>query len=210
MADSLDQPQVNISDMLAQHGRFKAGKTAVVCGATERNWGDFDAGISRVAQALLAGGLARGDRVAVLMDNSVEMLEVTFGIIRAGGCAVPLSGLLTADQLASLIADSGARRLFASAGFADRLAAVQDRLGAVGGRVAFASMRPAGRRWKPSLRAIRQRCPAFATRRGTISTSSIPRAPRACPRGSCRPMPRGCTSPFPTRSSWASPPRRGR
>lgn len=137
MTDSLDQPQVNISDMLAQHGRFKAGKTAAVCGATKRCWGEFDAGISRVAQALLAGGLVRGDRVAVLMDNSVEMLEVTFGIIRAGGCAVPLSGLLTAEQLAALITDSGARRLFASAGFADRLSAVQDRLHAVEGRVAF-------------------------------------------------------------------------
>ena len=137
MAATLDQPVVNISDMLAQHGRFKARKPAVICGATVRLWGDFDAAISRVAQALLAGGLERGQRVSVLMDNSPEMLEVTFGIIRAGGCAVPLSGLLTADQLAALVADSGAVQLFASAGFAERLEAVRDRLGAVTGCVAF-------------------------------------------------------------------------
>lgn len=142
MTDTLDQPQVNISDMLAQHGRFKARKPAVICGQTTRLWGDFDAAISRVAHALLAGGLQRGDRVAVMMDNSVEMLEVTFGIIRAGGCAVPLSGLLTAEQLAGLVADSGARRVFASAGFADRLAAVRGQMGDVGLWVAFGFTAP--------------------------------------------------------------------
>lgn len=137
MADMLDQPVVNISDMLAQHGRFKARQTAIVCGDRQRSWGDFDAAISRVAHALLAGGLARGARVAVLMDNAPEMLEVTFGIIRAGGCAVPLSGLLTAEQLAALIADSGAVRVFASAGFAERVEAVRPRLDRVTEFVGF-------------------------------------------------------------------------
>lgn len=135
MPDTLDQPQVNISDMLAQHGRFKARRPAVICGDTTRHWGDFDAAISRVAHGLLADGLQRGDRVAVMMDNSIEMLEVTFGIIRAGGCAVPLSGLLTAEQLAGLVADSGARRIFASAGFAERLDSVRGQMGDVGLRV---------------------------------------------------------------------------
>lgn len=146
MTDTLDQPQVNISDMLAQHGRFKARKPAVICGQTTRLWGDFDAAISRVAQGLLADGLQRGDRVAVMMDNSVEMLEVTFGVIRAGGCAVPLSGLLTGEQLAGLVADSGARRVFASAGFAERLAAVRGQMGDVGLWVGFGFAAPG---WTP-------------------------------------------------------------
>ncbi|MGY6633868.1 MAG: class I adenylate-forming enzyme family protein [Alkalilacustris sp.] len=142
MPETLDQPVVNISDMLAQHGRFKARKPAVICGDTVRLWGDFDARISRVAQALIAGGLARGDRVAVLMDNSPEMLEVTFGVIRAGGCAVPLSGLLTAEQLAALVADSRAVRLFASAGFAERVEAGRNRMPAVGTFIAFGFTAP--------------------------------------------------------------------
>ena len=126
MTELLDQPFVNISDMLAQHGRFKARRMAVVCGDERRTWGDFDAGISRVAHALIADGLQRGDRVAVLMDNSVQMLEVVFGVIRAGGCAVPLSGLLTGAQMAGLIADSCATRAFASTGFKDRLDDVRE------------------------------------------------------------------------------------
>ncbi|MFD1194759.1 class I adenylate-forming enzyme family protein [Seohaeicola saemankumensis] len=131
MTELLDQPFVNISDMLAQHGRFKAKRLAVVCGDDSRTWGDFDRNISRVAHALIADGLQRGDRVAVLMDNAVEMLEVVFGVIRAGGCAVPLSGLLTGAQMAGLITDSRAARAFASAGFRERLDDVRDDLGQV-------------------------------------------------------------------------------
>ena len=120
--DRLDTPDVFIPDLIANHARFQPAKEAVVCGTVRRSWGDFDARISRVAHALLAAGLQRGDRVAVLMGNCVEMLEAVFGIVRAGGCAVPLSGLLTGEQLAALIADSGAVGAFATADFRARLA----------------------------------------------------------------------------------------
>jgi len=127
MTDALDDPQVFIPDLIANHARFQPSKEAVVCGDVRRSWGDFDANISRVAHALLDAGLARGDRVAVLMGNCVEMLEAVFGIVRAGGCAVPLSGLLTGAQLAGLIADSGAVGAFATADFRAKLDALHER-----------------------------------------------------------------------------------
>jgi acyl-CoA synthetase (AMP-forming)/AMP-acid ligase II len=122
--DLLDDPQVFIPDLIANHARFQPDREAVVCGEVRRSWRDFDAAISRIAHALLGAGLARGDRVAVLMGNRVEMLEATFGIVRAGGCAVPLSGLLTGEQLAGLIADAGAVGAFATAEFRARLDAL--------------------------------------------------------------------------------------
>jgi long-chain acyl-CoA synthetase len=69
----------------------------------------------------LQRGLQRGDRVAVLMGNCVEILETVFGIVRAGGCAVPLSGLLTGEQLVALIEDSGAVGVVATPDFQARL-----------------------------------------------------------------------------------------
>lgn len=121
MLGSLDQPRVNISDVLAVHGRHKAQRPAVVCAGETRSWGAFDANISRIANALIAGGAQKGDRVAIVMGNSAEMLETVFGVIRAGCCAVPLSGMLTVDQLVQLIGDSQARALFASSEFGPRL-----------------------------------------------------------------------------------------
>jgi acyl-CoA synthetase (AMP-forming)/AMP-acid ligase II len=127
----LDDPHVFLPDLWATHARFQPDKEAVVCGPVRRTWGDFDKGMNRVANALLAAGVGKGANVAVLMGNSVEMLEITFGIVRAGACVVPLSGLLTGPQLATLIDDSDALMLFASAEFLERLSAERDALGKV-------------------------------------------------------------------------------
>jgi acyl-CoA synthetase (AMP-forming)/AMP-acid ligase II len=148
MHETLDRPQINISDVIARHGRHKARTPAVVCGDTIRTWGDFDANVSRIAHALVDRGLGRGDRVAVVMGNSVEMLEVVFGIIRAGCCAAPLSGMLTPVQLAQLVDDSRARAIFASAAFAVGLDAQRSAMPRVaeGNRISFGFEAPG---WTP-------------------------------------------------------------
>ena len=87
--------------------------------------------MNRVANQLLAGGLQKGEKVAILMGNSVEMLETLFGAVRAGGCVVPLSGLLTAEQLAGLIDDCDATRAFVSAEFSERIDSIRQKLGKI-------------------------------------------------------------------------------
>jgi len=119
---ALESTHVFIPDLFESHGRYFPTQEAVTCGEVRRNWGDFSRNINRVANALLRDGVRKGSRVAVLMDNSVELLEVVFGVVRAGACVVPLSGLLTGEQLAGLIEDSQAVVVFASAAFRDRLA----------------------------------------------------------------------------------------
>ncbi|MBM3407968.1 MAG: AMP-binding protein [Betaproteobacteria bacterium] len=118
---TIDNAEITILDIFSSHGTFRRHKEAVVCGPVRRTWGDFNDNMNRVANALLAVGVQRGDRVAVMMGNSVEMLEVMFGIVKAGACVVPLSGLLTGSQLAALLNDSGARWAFATPDFIERL-----------------------------------------------------------------------------------------
>ncbi len=118
---TLDDTSVLIPDVFDGHALALPDKDAVVCGPVRRNWHDFNANINRVANALIALGIGPGQQVAVLMGNAVEMLEVVFGIVKAGACVVPLSGLLTGEQLATLVDDSDSVMLFATADFADRL-----------------------------------------------------------------------------------------
>ncbi|MBL8334382.1 MAG: AMP-binding protein [Rubrivivax sp.] len=127
----LDDPQVFIPDLFESHATYYPGQEAVVCGEVRRTWGDFNRHINRVANALGARGIGRGAKVAVLMGNSVEMLEVLFGVVKAGACAVPLSGLLTGEQLAALVDDSDAELVFATADFRDKLQPVRGTLGKV-------------------------------------------------------------------------------
>jgi long-chain acyl-CoA synthetase len=125
---SLDHAEITIPDIFSSHGKFRKHQEAVVCGSVRRTWGDFNDNMNRVANALLASGASRGDRVVVMMGNSVEILEVMFGIVKAGCCVVPLSGLLTGQQLASLINDCGATQAFATTDFIERLLPYQDEL----------------------------------------------------------------------------------
>ena len=87
-------------------------KEAVVCGDERIAWAALDRTASRIANGLLERGLERGERVAVLASNSARPVEIVAGILRAGGCAVPLSTMAAPDVLARMVEDSGARTLF--------------------------------------------------------------------------------------------------
>ena len=61
-----------------------------------------------VAKALTAGGLAKGERVAVLMTNRAEFLSAMFGIGLAGGVAAPFGTFSTAPEVEHLLRLSAA------------------------------------------------------------------------------------------------------
>jgi acyl-CoA synthetase (AMP-forming)/AMP-acid ligase II len=110
----LDQPQLFLPELWATYARFQPERAALICGGQRRTWQEFNRNMNRVANRLHLAGVRRGSRVAVLMHNSVEMVELMFGVVRAGACVVPLSTLLTAEQIATLLNDCGAVGLFAS------------------------------------------------------------------------------------------------
>lgn len=110
----LDETQVYLPELWAHHARFHGNKTAVVCGRRRETWRELNAGFNRVANGLISAGVRRGDKVAVLMSNSIDMLHVMFGIVKAGACVVPISGLLTARQIGVLLQDSDSIGFFAS------------------------------------------------------------------------------------------------
>ena len=56
-----------------------------------------------------------GDRVAILLENSVEYIAAYYGTLMAGGVAVPLNTATKAKELANALAHSGARWLVADA-----------------------------------------------------------------------------------------------
>ena len=68
----------------------------------------LDARASRTAQALRGLGVAPGDRVALLLMNSVEFVETFFALAKLGAIVVPLNWRLVPDELAFILKDSGA------------------------------------------------------------------------------------------------------
>ena len=62
-AGLLGAPAPLIPDLLRLHGRWRSGKPAAGCGGRTLSWGEFDSGTERVANALRALGVGRGDAV---------------------------------------------------------------------------------------------------------------------------------------------------
>jgi benzoate-CoA ligase family protein len=63
---------------------------------------------ARMATALRTLRIARGDRIAILMPDTIEAAVALLGAIYHGAVAVPLSELATATDIGDLLADSGA------------------------------------------------------------------------------------------------------
>jgi acyl-coenzyme A synthetase/AMP-(fatty) acid ligase len=69
--------------------------------------------VNRLASALRAAGLRKGDRVAFLCPNTPALLEAHYGVPAAGGVLVALNYRLNADDIGYILKHSGARFLFA-------------------------------------------------------------------------------------------------
>jgi len=67
-----------------------------------------------IARALAQWGIGQGDRVALLSENRPEWAMVDFATLLLGAADVPLYPTLTAEQMAHMLRDSGARVLFVS------------------------------------------------------------------------------------------------
>ena len=96
-------------EIIALHGKWQGAKPAVVDGDRALSWREFDLGTNRVANGLHSLGVTRGDRVAVLMHNSLEMLEAIWGVLKAGGVVVPLNLSITDAAVVAMLADSARR-----------------------------------------------------------------------------------------------------
>jgi len=108
-------PFQNLGDLI-DRGR-DLDKIAVVDLGGEQSPREFsyrtlDAMANGVARALLARGLKRGERVAILSANRAEYLAAYFGIMRAGLVAVPVNFKFPRKTIHFIIADAGAKFVF--------------------------------------------------------------------------------------------------
>jgi acyl-coenzyme A synthetase/AMP-(fatty) acid ligase len=84
--------------------------------------------VQRVASMLRSQGLSRGQRVALLMPDSLETAAAILGIIHAGGVAVPLSDLTRAPDMRAYLVHCGASAVIVHAELAAALDSVRGEL----------------------------------------------------------------------------------
>jgi acyl-CoA synthetase (AMP-forming)/AMP-acid ligase II len=111
----LEKPFGDYSALIAAWGRERPERVALDDGSESLTWAEVAALVERIAAQLQAGGLKKGQAVAMLGTSTVRYALAYLGAIRAGGCAAPLTTSATPAQLEAMIRDSGAEHLFVDA-----------------------------------------------------------------------------------------------
>ncbi|MBC2637915.1 MULTISPECIES: AMP-binding protein [unclassified Rhodococcus (in: high G+C Gram-positive bacteria)] len=88
---------------------------AIVDGDRRLTYTEFASAAQRLANALIAHGVRRGERVAYLASNSAELLIAHFGVPLAGAVLVAVNTRLSSEEVAWICAHSQARVLFGDA-----------------------------------------------------------------------------------------------
>lgn len=101
--------------------RYADRPVATVDGETWTYGEAWDRG-GRLARALSAKGIDRGDRVGVVMSNQLDYFTANLACVRGGFVNVPMNDMLTADEFRYMFSDSGARAAVVGEGFTDTIA----------------------------------------------------------------------------------------
>jgi len=115
-------------EQLARAARLYPDKVAFQFEDQRRTYTEFDARVTRLARALAGRGVGYGDRVAVYMQNRLELVEAYFAACRLGAIAVPVNFRLVADEVAYILGDAEATVLLVDHELAGTAASVRPRI----------------------------------------------------------------------------------
>ncbi|WP_260193343.1 AMP-binding protein [Actinophytocola gossypii] len=106
----VDASRANVADLVTEAAARVPRHAALVDQPTGRSltWRHVDTAVTAFAGTLLETGLVPGDRVAIVLPNGPEFAVALFGVLRAGGVAVPVGTHLPPAELTRVLTDSGA------------------------------------------------------------------------------------------------------
>jgi acyl-CoA synthetase (AMP-forming)/AMP-acid ligase II len=83
-----------------------AGKTAVVSGNLRLTYGELNRRVNRLARVLLESGIKKGDKIASLLFNSPQVIEIYFAAARIGAISVPINYRLVDTEIEYILDQS--------------------------------------------------------------------------------------------------------
>ena len=121
--------QNNLGLLLTKRAFLSPGKEAYVDSHSDLrlSFAELNERSNRIANAFREAGVAKGERVALLLMNSAEFMEAYFGLAKIGAVVVPLNWRLVADELEFILKDSGTTRLIFGEEFIDAVAELHSR-----------------------------------------------------------------------------------
>lgn len=100
-----------LHQVLTQSAEKLPHKVALICGETRLTFSEIEASSNRLALGLKAVGVNPGDRVAIWLENSVEVVISIFAILKAGGIFTIVNPQTKPRRLAYILNDCQVKAL---------------------------------------------------------------------------------------------------
>jgi amino acid adenylation domain-containing protein len=112
--DEFNRTEVAIPDFLVQNflenqAKIIPEKTAVIAGNSSLTYHELDSQSNQMARHLISLGVSPGDIVGICIERTVDMAISVFGVLKAGGCYLPMDPSFPDDRIKYMYEDSGAK-----------------------------------------------------------------------------------------------------
>jgi acyl-CoA synthetase (AMP-forming)/AMP-acid ligase II len=119
---------VNIGTLLPRHAIYRPQQTAVRFKDQHLTYRQLNGHVNRIANALVQLGLQKGDKLATILPNCLEQLELFWAVAKLGVVIVPLSPMLRGSGLSRLLNDSDSVAVVTNTDFAPELDKIRGKL----------------------------------------------------------------------------------
>ena len=102
---------MNIGEWVRKWATLQPYKVAIISEETTHTYGQLARRVNRLANLIHKKGIKKGDRVAVLLHNSKEYVEIVLALSTMGAILVPLNFRLSGEELEFILKDSESETL---------------------------------------------------------------------------------------------------
>jgi malonyl-CoA/methylmalonyl-CoA synthetase len=106
---------MNLRDWFEPSFTGRAREIGLEWAGSEYTFGEVDARSNRMARALAARGLIRGDRLCVYLANSIEMIDLYLACVKSGLIFVPINILYRDREMSHILSDADPKLLVTAA-----------------------------------------------------------------------------------------------
>ena len=107
----------SLEEMIRTHGRERPDAPMADYDGDRITYGKMDRRSNRIANAMVAEGIAAGDRIALIDRNGLPLFETLFAARKLGAVQIAVNWRQSTEEMAYVLADGEARLVFTAAEF---------------------------------------------------------------------------------------------
>lgn len=121
----IDYPKITVFNMLENTAQKYPDTACTIFKGARITYKEMDQMTDRMAAALAALGVKKGDRVGIFMPNTPQFVVAYFGILKAGGVVVAINPLYSAKEIEYQVNDAGIEIMLVMSNFYNIIKGVQ-------------------------------------------------------------------------------------